>query len=303
VVVRLIADIPSPLAKVNQPVSLTVPVTANTAGRKLVYSLEPGAPDGARIDPKTGVFTWTPTIREAGQSQAVTVRVRDVHDPTFTETQALTIQVAGSAAEVQFVSGLYATLLGRPAETTGLGYWIGLLHGGATRQQIAQGVWESAEHLGLEVDQFYATYLHRAADAFGRAFWVHELLGGLGESQVAEGFLTSAEYRQAHTGTTAYLFGLYADVLGRSPDPAGLDYWEAAAQSGMSVAQIADHFLGSLEADGRRVDGYYHDYLGRDADAAGAQAWLSLLQGGQLSPAQVAQAFLASDEFYDQGSR
>jgi hypothetical protein len=211
--------------------------------------------------------------------------------------------VARAAAEVYFVSALYSTLLGRTAEIAGLEFWIDLLHGGATRQQIAEGVWESAEHRGLEVDQFYATYLHRAADASGRAFWVHELLGGLSESQVAEGFLTSAEYRQAHPGTDAYLTGLYADVLGRAPDAAGLDHWEAAAQGGLSPAQLADAFLGSREADGRRVDGYYRDYLGRDADAAGAQAWLSLLQSGQLSPAQVAEAFLASDEFYARAGR
>jgi hypothetical protein len=92
--------------------------------------------------------------------------------------------------------------------------------------------------------------------------------------------------------------GLYADVLGRTPDPAGLDYWQAAAQGGMSPAQIADGFLGSREADEQRVGGYYRDYLGREGEAAGVAAWLAALQSGQLSPAQVAQAFLASDEFF-----
>jgi hypothetical protein len=300
---RLIGDIPSPLANVNQPVSLTVPVTANTAGHKLVFSLEPGAPDGASIDPKTGVFTWTPTIRDAGQSRAVTVRVRDVKDPTFTETQSITIPVAGSAAEVSFVSALYSTLLGRSAETYGLEYWIGLLHGGATRQQIAQGIWETAEHCGLEVDQFFTTYLHRPADAYGRGYWTNALLYGASEEMVIEGILTSAEYQQAHAGTTAYLTGLYADVLGRTPDPSGLDYWQAAAQSGLSPAQIADGFLGSLEADEQRVGGYYRNYLGRDADTAGAQVWLNLLQSGQMSPAQVAQAFLATDEFFSRAGQ
>jgi hypothetical protein len=51
------------------------------------------------------------------------------------------------------------------------------------------------------------------------------------------------------------------------------------------------------------VDGAYHNYLGRDADPAEAQTWLSLLRGGQLTPAQVAQAFLASDEFYARSGR
>jgi hypothetical protein len=300
---RLIADVPGQQAKVNQPVSLTVPVTANAAGHKLVYTLEAGAPEGAGIDPRTGVFTWTPTALHAGQSQVVTVGVHDLYDPAFAETQSFTIQVAESAARAQFVRGLYATVLGRSPEAAGLDYWVGLLNGGATPREVTEAMWESAEHRGLEVDQFYATYLHRSADAFGRAFWVNSLRGGVSEEQVAEGFLTSAEYRQAHAGTDAYLTGLYADVLGRTPDAAGLDYWQAAAQGGLSPAQLADAFLGSPEADERRVDGYYRDYLARSGEAAGVAFWVGALQGGGLTPDQVAQAFLASDEFYNQGSR
>ena len=293
---RLIADIPNLQANVNQPVTLTIPVTSDTAGHKLVFSLESGAPEGASINPATGVFTWTPTVGFAGMNEVATVRVRDLNDPAFTETQSFTIQVAGSAAEVQYVSGLYATLLGRSAEDSDLEYWIDLLQGGATRQQVVQAIWESAEHRGQEVDQVYVTYLHRSADADGRGFWTNALLGGMSEETLAGGFLASAEYLQAHAGSDAFLTGAYADVLGRAPDRAGLDYWRAAAQNGVAPAQIADNFLGSLEADERRVDGYYQTYLGRDADATGAQMWLSQLQSGQLSPAQVAQAFLASDE-------
>src|SRR5262249_51307245 len=159
-------------------------------------------------------------------------------------------------------------------------------------------LWGSAEHRGVQVDQFYATYLDRAADAAGRAGWVNALLSGMSEAEVARGFLTSEEYRQAHVDTPAYLFGLYADVLGRGPGPDGLENWQRAAQGGLSPAQLADAFLGAREADAGRVDGYYHTYLGRDADAAGAQAWLRQLRGGQLTPDQVAQAFLASDEFF-----
>src|SRR5262249_11789420 len=107
------------------------------------------------------------------------------------------------------------------------------------------------------------------------------------------------EYQQAHAGTTAYLFGLYADVLGRTPDPAGLDYWQAAAQSGMSLAQLADAFLGSREADEQRVDGYYHDYLGRSGEANGVAYWLNALRDHLLSSAQVATAFLSSQEYFD----
>src|SRR5262249_50340551 len=160
---------------------------------------------------------------------------------------------------------LYATLLTRPAANTDLVYWVGLLHGGVTRQQVVQDIWESAEHRAVQVDQVYATYLHRAADAAGRGFWINALLGGMSAEQLAEVILGSAEYQQAHAGADGFLKGVYADVLGRVPDQAGLDFWRGAAQAGLAPAQIAEIFLGSLEAERRLVDGYYQTYLGRSA--------------------------------------
>src|SRR5262249_13885843 len=126
------------------------------------------------------------------------------------------------------------------------------------------------------------------------------LLGGMTEGQVAAGLLASAEYQQAHAGPTDYLAGLYADVLGRAADPAGLGYWQAAAQGGLSREALADGFLQSWEKPLQFVDRYYADFLGRAGEPAGVAAWLAALQSSRLSPDQVAQAFLASDEFYGQ---
>jgi hypothetical protein len=202
------------------------------------------------------------------------------------------------SCEYQYVRALYQTVLGRTPETAGLLDWARQLQTGTAREQVAGRIWDSAEHRGLEVDQFYASYLHRAADDSGRRLWVNALVSGMSEEKVAESFLSSAEYLQTHAGTTAYLFGLYADVLGRSPDAAGFDTWQAAVRSGMSPAQIAGAFLRSAEADAQRVDRYYRDYLGRAGDPGEGQAWLSMLQRGLLTPAQVAVAFLACDEFF-----
>src|SRR5262249_22265939 len=86
---------------------------------------------------------------------------------------------------------LYRDALGREAGEPGFNACESFLHAGGTRQQVAEGFWESAEHRGLQVDQCYATYLHRAPDAPGRAGWVGAPLGGLSEDEVARGFLTS----------------------------------------------------------------------------------------------------------------
>jgi len=204
---------------------------------------------------------------------------------------------AGLSPDQRFVTQLYQEVLGRAPDPAGLADWDARLRGGVTRQQVAEAFWNSAEHRGLQVDQFFATYLHRAADAPGRAFWVAALLGGMSEADVAVGFLTTEEYRLAHPGTTDYLVGLYHDVLGRDPDPAGLDSWQRAAQGGLSRAALADAFLKSPEALRQLVDRYYADYLGRAGAPAEVAGWVEALQDGRLSPAQVAQAFLASDEF------
>ena len=46
------------------------------------------------------------------------------------------------------------------------------------------------------------------------------------------------------------------------------------------------------------VNGYYATYLRRSADPLGEQTWLALLQSGETSPAAVAEAVLASDEYF-----
>jgi hypothetical protein len=125
----------------------------------------------------------------------------------------------------------------------------------------------------------------------------------MSETDVARGFLASAEYQGAHASPTAYLFGLYADVLGRAPDRDGLDGWQQAVRDGLSREGLADDFLRPPERYRQLLAQDYAAYLGREPDAPGEAGWLDALQGGRLSPAQVAQAVLASDEFFAASSR
>jgi hypothetical protein len=198
---------------------------------------------------------------------------------------------------VAFVKALYQDVLDRSPDAQGMASWVAFLQAGGSREQVAEGFWGSPEHRGMQVDQFYATYLHRTADPAGRAYWVNQLMMGATEAEVATGFLTSEEYSLAHRSTVSYLFGLYADVLGRTPDADGLDAWLGAAQGGLGRTALADGFLLSPEADLRQVAGDYANYLGRSGEAAGVAAWLGALENGE-SAAQVAEAFLASDEFF-----
>jgi hypothetical protein len=197
-----------------------------------------------------------------------------------------------------YVRALYRKILQREAEATGLALWVGLLNSGVPRSTIVQAMWESPEHRGIQVDQFYATYLRRPADRPGRAAWINALEHGMSEDEVSRGFLTSEEYRQAHSDTTAYLKGLYANVLGRTADAAGMAAWQQAAQGGLSHAALADGFLQSAEQAQRLVDQHYARYLRRFAEPAGKEVWVEALLKHRLSPAQIAKEFLAADEFF-----
>jgi hypothetical protein len=198
----------------------------------------------------------------------------------------------------ELVITLYQDLLGREPEPSGLTEWVQFLDSGVPAAEVEHDVWVSPEFDGRQVDGFYATYLHRAADPAGRASWIAALSAGLSETDAARLFMTSPEYTLSHPDEVSFVSGLYADVLGRSPDASGLNSWVGFARRGLGRAVIADAFLHSLEADLRTVTGYYAEFLGRAPDAVGLEAWLGLLQSRLASREQVAQAFLASDEFF-----
>src|SRR5262249_16620765 len=142
------------------------------------------------------------------------------------------------------------------------------------------------------------TFLHRSADAGGRAAWVNAFLAGSSEQDVARAFIGSGEYQAAHASNTAYIVGLYADILGRMPSQPEISPWNQLLQNGMSRDAAASAFLTSNEAYLRVLNGDYQMYLHRSPDAVGQQAWLALLQSGQVTPGGASEAFLASDEFF-----
>jgi hypothetical protein len=202
-------------------------------------------------------------------------------------------------AEEGFVNGLYNTLLGRAPDVAGLTNFVLLMQAGISRQQIVQIIWQSPEHRALEVNQFFEAFLGRPADTAGQAFFVNALLHGATELDVMQAILSSAEYQASHASNVAFLTGLYAQVLGRSADTAGLTAWLQLLQNGaVSRAQVVHAFLTSAEADQRFVEADYLALLGRPADSAGLQLWTNLLVSGQASLQTVGEAIAASDEFF-----
>jgi hypothetical protein len=197
-----------------------------------------------------------------------------------------------------YVTGLYGTLLDRPPDSYGLNSWITALEQGTPRTAVAQAIWESPEHRGQEVDRYYALYLHRVADPVGRAAFVNAFLSGASELDIQRAILESGEYQAAHPTDSAFLSGLYVDVLGRGADPGGLAAWQQVlnATHGNRDAVVRG-FLTSDEAYAQALNFYYEDYLHRPFDAVGRQTWLSLLDSGQYTLESVGTGFLDSEEY------
>jgi hypothetical protein len=137
---------------------------------------------------------------------------------------------------------------------------------------VAQGIWDSTEHRGLQVDSYYSTYLHRTADPSGHQFWVNNLIGGAGEADVVDGFVTSKEYLSLHSTLAALHVALSLDVLGVPNTVVNGDLSSPAASASAY-----------LEADVKRiVDSYYADFLHRPPDPL-ESVWLIALQGSAVA--------------------
>ncbi|AWN41716.1 DUF4214 domain-containing protein [Methylobacterium durans] len=158
----------------------------------------------------------------------------------------------------EYVEHLYEDVLDRPADSTGLNYWIAALRAGSERAEVAMHFVLSEENLAKiggvlaagDVARLYHGLLDRAPDAEGLHYYRDAIAHGSTLSDVAEMFLNSAEYRANHVGLsdTAYLQNLYEHALGRQAEKTGLEFWEGQLGHGASRASVASAIADSVEA-------------------------------------------------------
>jgi hypothetical protein len=76
--------------------ALTIELLASDSDlpvQTLTFSSDPGTPDGANIDPVTGVFTWTPASGQGSATYPITVRVTDNGEPPLSDAKTFTVTV------------------------------------------------------------------------------------------------------------------------------------------------------------------------------------------------------------------
>jgi hypothetical protein len=87
---------------------------------------------------------------------------------------------------------------------------------------------------GGQVYRIYQAALNRAPDAGGLGYWIRAMDHGQSLASVAQGFLDSAEYHKAYDGVTSnreLVTRYYENILHRTPDAGGLDFWAGVLDS------------------------------------------------------------------------
>lgn len=112
-----------------------------------------------------------------------------------------------------------------------------------------------------------------------------------------------------YTSTQNVVAKLYQDLLGRSPDFAGLLYWSAQLSAGALPGQILGAIMASTEYRYARIEAIYQQYLGRAAEQGALTYWTAYLNAGgteldfklQLLVSAEYRAQFASDALFIQG--
>jgi hypothetical protein len=170
--------------------------------------------------------------------------------------------------------------------------------------------------------ELYIAYFNRAPDAVGLNFWGTAFANGTPLQEMATLFVDQDETRATYpdgTSNTEFATSVYNNVLGRTPDQSGIDFWVGALDSNVvSRDQFILEVLRGAKADLKPEEGqafvdqqladrayletkvdigaYFAVHRGM-SDVDNAKAAMALFDGTQNG---IDQAVAAIDGFYQQ---
>lgn len=176
----------------------------------------------------------------------------------------------------QYIELLYLTMFGRESDRAGKRYWLECLENGVSREYIYRGFAESPEFTGL-----------------------------CGDFGVERGFVDLNQYRDQNIEATGFIARLYTQMLGRSFDDDGIEYWcQEYLGEDSSIEEIAaDGFLHSTEFKNQNLSNrefvirMYRTFLNREPDEEGLADWVNRLETGRETRDSLVYGFTRSKEF------
>jgi len=100
-----------------------------------------------------------------------------------------------------------------------------------------------------QIARLYNAAFHRVPDYSGLDYWMYDHAKGTTSQTIAQSFTASSEFKSLFSGADnrTYVTQLYANVLGRSGETAGIDYWLHDLGNGLSRANVLQSFSDSAE--------------------------------------------------------
>lgn len=182
-----------------------------------------------------------------------------------------------STAEA-LVKALYADLLGRGPDPTGLAGWSDALLQGVPQATLVDTLTRSDEYIALRIRKAYVEVLGREPDPAGAQGWLVAIRNRQATvDDVQRRFYDSAEFFTASGGTNeGYVARLYTTILRRGASPSEIQTW-AGLIGQRGRGWVVDQIWFSMEAARIRAGDYYMTFLGRSPDPDGLTGWAQVL--------------------------
>ena len=148
------------------------------------------------------------------------------------------------------------------------------------------------------ITRLYLAYLNRAPDLEGMDYWADLLVGGQATTlDISFGFANSEEFELVYGSldNDEFIFLVYNNVLARTPDAVGFNYWRNELEAGMLRAEMMLYFSESEEFIANTdnfvdVTLIYQGMLQRSPLGSEMNTWLLALRGSQNRGDVVAQS-------------
>jgi hypothetical protein len=205
------------------------------------------------------------------------------------------------------VDRIHADLLGRPPTASQRTGWVADLSAGdVTPGGMVAALRADPDQVGNvdPVTRLYRAYFLRIPDRGGLVYWIGRRRGGRSLSSISSTFAGSNEFKTRYgtLGNKAFVELVYANVLGRPGDTAGINFWTNQLNTGRRTRGLV--MIGFSESsEFRRTSASETTaavlpvlLLGRSPTAAEFANVVAALDGTG-TPAMIADFLIASDEY------
>jgi uncharacterized protein YkwD len=203
------------------------------------------------------------------------------------------------AEKTLWIRSLYQDVLGRNGDNVNeLGSWLAHLNSDMDRAAVANAFLTSPEATNRTVIGLYTQLLGRQPDTAGFQLYSHQLQTTGHVSSIIDQIVSGPEYYHRQGGTnTAFVRGLYLDLLGRGASDTEVFGWLNKFNQGESQAQVAADFMSAPEFQQHFITTLFNRYLRRPPTASELSQYVAQLQSG-ATDFTLAGQIVASDEYF-----